>query len=235
MIRPFLALYAGGMGAKGANFHYEVFERMGYGDVADKVQNLYLEGKKAEAAASIPLEMVEDVALVGPAGKIREELERVARDLHHGNTAQRSGDDAPHLCRPHLGLSFSWGQTPTETRSLAGNGTSRHRLGRGRPRVPRRSRVRGRRHRSLRTRARCVWRAHAPSATPGDERGEPASRPVADGGPITISDATMAGNWGLSLDWSDGHSTGIYAWTTLRRWIDERDDEAVEDPTRRTD
>jgi F420-dependent oxidoreductase-like protein len=74
MIRPFLALYAGGMGAKGANFHYEVFERMGYGDVADKVQNLYLDGKKAEAAASIPLEMVEDVALVGPAGKIREEL-----------------------------------------------------------------------------------------------------------------------------------------------------------------
>ena len=74
MIRPFLALYAGGMGAKGANFHYEVFERMGYGDVADKVQNLYLEGKKEEAAASIPLEMVEDVALVGPAGKIKEEL-----------------------------------------------------------------------------------------------------------------------------------------------------------------
>jgi F420-dependent oxidoreductase-like protein len=76
MIRPFLALYAGGMGAKGANFHYEVFERMGYGDVADKVQNLYLEGKKAEAAASIPLEMVEDVALVGPAGKIKEELSK---------------------------------------------------------------------------------------------------------------------------------------------------------------
>ena len=76
MIRPFLALYAGGMGAKGANFHYEVFERMGYGDVADKVQNLYLEGKKQEAAASIPLEMVEDVALVGPAGKIKEELSK---------------------------------------------------------------------------------------------------------------------------------------------------------------
>ncbi len=74
MIRPMLALYAGGMGAKGANFHYEVFERMGYGDVADKVQNLYLEGKKDEAAASIPLDMVEAVALVGPAGKIKEEL-----------------------------------------------------------------------------------------------------------------------------------------------------------------
>ena len=61
-------------GAKGANFHYEVFERMGYGDVASKVQNLYMDGKKDEAAASIPLEMVEDVALVGPAGKIKDEL-----------------------------------------------------------------------------------------------------------------------------------------------------------------
>ena len=76
MVRPFLALYAGGMGAKGANFHYEVFARMGYGDVADKVQELYLEGKKAEAAAAIPLAMVEDVALVGPPDKIRGELDR---------------------------------------------------------------------------------------------------------------------------------------------------------------
>ena len=72
MVRPFLALYAGGMGAKGANFHYEVFARMGYGDVADTVQALYLEGKKAEAAAAIPLAMVEDVALIGPPEKIRD-------------------------------------------------------------------------------------------------------------------------------------------------------------------
>ncbi len=55
------------MGAKGANFHFEVFARMGYEDVATRVQELYLEGKKEEAAASIPLQMVEDVALVGPA------------------------------------------------------------------------------------------------------------------------------------------------------------------------
>ena len=73
-IRPFLALYAGGMGARGANFHFEVFARMGYEDVAVKVQQLYLEGKKGEAAAAIPLAMVEDVALVGPTDKIRDEL-----------------------------------------------------------------------------------------------------------------------------------------------------------------
>jgi F420-dependent oxidoreductase-like protein len=75
-VRPNLALYAGGMGARGANFHFEVFARMGYEDVATKVQDLYLQGKKAEAAASIPLQMVEDVALVGPPDKIRGELDR---------------------------------------------------------------------------------------------------------------------------------------------------------------
>ena len=75
-VRPILALYAGGMGARGANFHFEVFARMGYEDVATKVQELYLDGRKAEAAAAIPLAMVEDVALVGPPEKIRDELPR---------------------------------------------------------------------------------------------------------------------------------------------------------------
>lgn len=74
MIRPMLALYAGGMGAKGANFHFDVFARMGYESVALEVQELYLQGKKAEAAAAIPLQMVEDVALVGPPDKIRAEI-----------------------------------------------------------------------------------------------------------------------------------------------------------------
>jgi F420-dependent oxidoreductase-like protein len=76
MVRPFVALYAGGMGAKGANFHFDVFARMGWEDVATRVQELYLQGKKQEAAALIPLEMVEDVALVGPVDKIRDDLAR---------------------------------------------------------------------------------------------------------------------------------------------------------------
>lgn len=75
-VRPFLALYAGGMGARGANFHFEVFARMGYEDVATRVQDLYLEGRKDDAAAAIPLSMVEDVALVGPPDKIRDEVAR---------------------------------------------------------------------------------------------------------------------------------------------------------------
>jgi len=74
MVRPMLALYMGGMGAKGANFHHEVFCRMGYEEVADKVQELYLRREKQEAAAVIPVELVEKVALIGPVDKIRDDL-----------------------------------------------------------------------------------------------------------------------------------------------------------------
>ncbi len=76
LVRPYLALYAGGMGARGANFHFEVFARMGYESVAEEVQALYLAGRKEDAARAIPLEMVEDVALVGPVDKIRSEIPR---------------------------------------------------------------------------------------------------------------------------------------------------------------
>ncbi|WP_226367645.1 LLM class F420-dependent oxidoreductase [Pseudonocardia sp. ICBG162] len=73
-IRPFLALYIGGMGAKGANFHYEVFARMGYDDECARIQELYLGGDKDAAAKAIPTSMVEQVALIGPKAKIAEEL-----------------------------------------------------------------------------------------------------------------------------------------------------------------
>ncbi len=76
LMRPMVALYAGGMGAKGANFHFDVFARMGWEHIALEVQELYLQGKKQEAAAVIPLEMVEDIALVGPIDKIRDDLAR---------------------------------------------------------------------------------------------------------------------------------------------------------------
>jgi F420-dependent oxidoreductase-like protein len=76
MIRPMLALYIGGMGAKGANFHFDVFARMGWEEQCHKIQELYLGGRKDEAISSVPLELVEDVALVGPAAKLREEVPR---------------------------------------------------------------------------------------------------------------------------------------------------------------
>jgi F420-dependent oxidoreductase-like protein len=75
-VRPMIALYAGGMGARDTNFHFDVFARMGWEAEALRIQELYLDGKKSEAAASVPLAMVEDVALVGPLDKIRAELER---------------------------------------------------------------------------------------------------------------------------------------------------------------
>jgi hypothetical protein len=74
-LRPMYALYFGGMGAKGANFHANVPIRMGYEDEVERIQDLYLEGKKDEAAALIPQELIEAMALIGPEEKIRHDLE----------------------------------------------------------------------------------------------------------------------------------------------------------------
>jgi F420-dependent oxidoreductase-like protein len=74
-LRPMYALYFGGMGAKGANFHANVPIRMGYEDEVREIQDLYLDGKKDEAAAKIPTELIEQLALIGPADKLRHDLE----------------------------------------------------------------------------------------------------------------------------------------------------------------
>ena len=75
MLRPMYALYFGGMGARGRNFHHDVAVRMGYADEAKEIQDLYLEGKKGEAAAAVPTKLVEELALIGPADKVRDDLE----------------------------------------------------------------------------------------------------------------------------------------------------------------
>src|SRR3954471_9958469 len=75
MMRPTLALYVGGMGARGRNFHFDVFARMGYDAEATRIQDLYLDGKKDEAAAAVPTAMVEDVYLIGPKEKVRDDVE----------------------------------------------------------------------------------------------------------------------------------------------------------------
>jgi len=74
LIRPTLALYIGGMGAKKANFHFDVFVRMGYEDACATIQEHFLAGRKSAAVAAVPTSLVEDVALIGPAAKIRDEL-----------------------------------------------------------------------------------------------------------------------------------------------------------------
>ena len=73
-MRPFVSLYMGGMGAKEANFHNQVFVRMGYEDLAAEVQKLYLSGEKERATALIPDELVDDMHIIGTAGEVREKV-----------------------------------------------------------------------------------------------------------------------------------------------------------------
>jgi hypothetical protein len=76
LLRPALALYIGGMGARGVNYHHEVFARMGYEAQAAVIQDHYLAGDKNAAIAAVPTAMVEDVALIGPWAKIADEIQR---------------------------------------------------------------------------------------------------------------------------------------------------------------
>jgi F420-dependent oxidoreductase-like protein len=80
-IRPLLALYIGGMGARTQNFHRDVFVRMGFGDVCDQITELYLGGEKQDAAKAVPTSMVEQVALVGPLDKLRGEVDAWKKSL----------------------------------------------------------------------------------------------------------------------------------------------------------
>jgi hypothetical protein len=72
--RPTTALYVGGMGARDKNFYNTICQRYGYVDEAIEIQDLYLAGKKEEAAAAVPSEMLEKTNLIGPAGYVKERL-----------------------------------------------------------------------------------------------------------------------------------------------------------------
>lgn len=72
--KPQLALYIGGMGAKGRNFYHDLAQRYGYEAEADKVQELYLSGRQKEAIGAIPDKLVDEVTLCGPKERIRERL-----------------------------------------------------------------------------------------------------------------------------------------------------------------
>jgi F420-dependent oxidoreductase-like protein len=82
-MRPLLALYVGGMGSRKQNFYNALVQRYGFADAAREVQDLYLEGKREEAAAALPEELIELVTLCGPAGAVRERL-AVFRDAGVG-------------------------------------------------------------------------------------------------------------------------------------------------------
>jgi F420-dependent oxidoreductase-like protein len=74
-LRPMYALYFGGMGARGTNFHANVAIRMGYEAKVAQIQELYLSGHKDEAAAAVPTQLLEQITLIGPKDKIRHDLE----------------------------------------------------------------------------------------------------------------------------------------------------------------
>jgi len=73
-VKPMLALYIGGMGARGQNFYNDLACRYGFEDAARKIQDLYLGGKKAEAVAEVPDALADEIALVGPTERIRDRL-----------------------------------------------------------------------------------------------------------------------------------------------------------------
>ena len=74
-MRPVVALYVGGMGAKGKNFYNELATRYGFGEQAELIQDLYLDGKKKEAAAAVPDEFLELTTLCGPESYVKERVE----------------------------------------------------------------------------------------------------------------------------------------------------------------
>lgn len=74
-IKQNLALYIGGMGAKSRNFHNELVKRMGFEAEAEKIQDLYLEGKKDEAAQAVPTQLADEISLVGSVDRIKGRLE----------------------------------------------------------------------------------------------------------------------------------------------------------------
>jgi hypothetical protein len=72
--RPFLALYIGGMGARGRNFYNDLARRLGYEAEAQAIQDAYLDGRKAEAEALVPAELLERTSLIGPASYVAERV-----------------------------------------------------------------------------------------------------------------------------------------------------------------
>jgi len=84
-VKQMLALYVGGMGARDKNFYNDYAARMGYPQAAKKIQDLFLDGKKADAAAAVPDELVDEIALVGPVDRIRDRLEAWKAAAEHGH------------------------------------------------------------------------------------------------------------------------------------------------------
>ncbi|MGI9426684.1 MAG: LLM class F420-dependent oxidoreductase [Hyphomicrobiaceae bacterium] len=75
-LKPEVALYVGGMGHRDKNFHKDMMTRRGFGDAANRIQELFLDGRKEEAAAAVPDEWVDEKSLVGPPARIKQRYAR---------------------------------------------------------------------------------------------------------------------------------------------------------------
>ena len=102
-MRPLIALYVGGMGSRKQNFYNALVPRYGFEEAARDVQDLYLDGKRDEAAAALPDELIDTVALCGPPERVRDRLD-VYRDggrrhaRRHADGVRRRG--APRAAAP---------------------------------------------------------------------------------------------------------------------------------------
>ncbi|HEX9175273.1 MAG TPA: LLM class F420-dependent oxidoreductase, partial [Mycobacterium sp.] len=98
LMKPFLALYMGGMGAEDTNFHADVYRRMGYADVVDDVTKLFRSQRKDEAAEIIPDELVDDAAIVGDTDYVRKQIAVwEAAGVTTMVVTPRSADEITHL------------------------------------------------------------------------------------------------------------------------------------------
>ena len=74
-VRAMLAFYVGGMGAKGQNYHTKLFARFGFEAEAEKIQDLFLDGKQDEAVGVVPEEFADEISLIGPPERIKDRLQ----------------------------------------------------------------------------------------------------------------------------------------------------------------
>ena len=122
-VKAMLGFYIGGMGAKQRNFHKELMARMGFEAEADRIQELFFEGKRGEAIAAVPDQFADEISLVGPIERIRDRLSRLeghpgldppgpgpgpaspAQDRGARALSERSAQpDAPRCRPPSVGL-----------------------------------------------------------------------------------------------------------------------------------
>jgi F420-dependent oxidoreductase-like protein len=94
-LRPGLAFYIGGMGARTANFYNDLTRRIGYEAAAADIQNLFLAGKRQEAAAAVPDAFIDEISLIGPPDRIRDRLKAwqdIAKDHRVGSLVLAGAD-----------------------------------------------------------------------------------------------------------------------------------------------